>query len=353
MTLTRRSFTKLATAGLATGLTSGLASGLAAPALAQSKTKMKMILNWTYQGPQSWFFLAQDNGYFDEAGIEMTIDQGKGSGAAVGQVAGGAYDVGFGDVNALIRLVGTTDEETPICVYQMYNKPPFTVAVLSGSDIMTAEDLQGRKLGGAANDGALKLFPAFANVAGLDTSSIEILNFQSNLREQMLKSEQVEGVFGYVNTIRFSAKLSGMDPDKDIRFINYGDYGMDLYSNGMIVSKQMAAENPEAIKGMVWAINKGVADTLADLDAAVESVAAREPLINKPVEKERLIATLQDEMNHPELATTGLGAVDPDRFKTSIDIVVAADGLPRTPDASEIFTDAFLPAADERIYKLL
>ena len=122
-------------------------------------------------------------------------------------MAGGAYDVGFGDVNALIRLAGTKPEEAPLCVYQMYNKPPFTVAVLSDSDIKTAEDLQGRLLGGAANERA-EAFPAFANVAGLDTSGIEILNFKSNLREQMLKNKEVEGVFGYVNTIRFSAKLS-------------------------------------------------------------------------------------------------------------------------------------------------
>ncbi len=345
MTLTRRSFGKLAGAAAA--------ATFAAPAIAQGKTKIKMILNWRYQGPQSWFFLAQDKGYFDQAGIEMTMDQGNGSGAAVGHVAGGAYDVGFGDVNALIRLAGTKPDEAPLCVYQMYNKPPFTVAVLKDSDIMSAEDLQGRLLGGAANDGALKLFDAFASVAGLDTSKIEILNFKSNLREQMLKTKQVEGVFGYVNTIRFSAKLSGMNPDEEIRFISYGDYGMDLYSNGMIVPKAMAQDEPEMVKGMIWAINQGVKDTLADLDAAVDAVASREPLINKEIEKERLIATLQDEMNHPELATTGLGNVDPERFKQSIDLVVKANALPRTPEPSEIFSDAFLPAADERIYKLL
>ncbi|MEM8914290.1 MAG: ABC transporter substrate-binding protein [Pseudomonadota bacterium] len=345
MTTTRRDFTKLAGAAAV--------SMLAAPAIAQGKTKVKMILNWRYQGPQSWFFLAQDNGYFDEAGIDLTMDQGNGSGAAVGHVAGGAYDIGFGDVNALIRLAGTSPDEAPLCVYQMYNKPPFTVAVLADSDIQTAEDLEGRLLGGAANDGALKLFPAFANIAGLDTSDIEILNFKSNLREQMLKNKEVEGVFGYVNTIRFSAKLSGMNPDEEIRFISYGDYGMDLYSNGLIIPKAMAEENPEMVKGMCWAINQGVKDTLADLDAAVDAVAAREPLINKEVEKERLIATLQDEMNHPELATTGLGNVDPDRFKQAIDLVVKANSLPRTPEPSEIFSDAFLPAEDERIYKLL
>ena len=349
MTVTRRQVLKSA---LAAG--SALAtSGIAAPALAQGKTPMKMVLNWTYQGPQSWFFLAQDKGYFDEAGIDMTIDQGNGSGAAVGHVAGGAYDIGFGDVNALIRLAATKPDEAPLCVYQMYNKPPFTVAVLSSSDIKTAKDLEGRKLGGAANDGALKLFDAFTNVADIDASGIEILNFKSNLREQMLKSEQVEGVFGYVNTIRFSAKLSGMNPDEDIRFISYGDYGMDLYSNGLIVPKAMASEKPDLVKGLVWAINQGVKDTLADPDAAIESVAAREPLINKVVEKERLIATLQDEMNHPEVAKTGLGSVDPVRFEKAIDLVVEANALPRTPAIDEIYSDAFLPASEERIYKLL
>lgn len=335
------------------GSTAVAAASLAAPSLVRAKTPIKMILNWRYQGPQSWFFLAQDKGYFEEAGIEVIMDQGSGSGAAVGKVASGAYDVGFGDINALIRLASTKPEEAPIGVYQMYNKPPFTVAVLSSSDIKTAKDLEGRKLGGAASDGALKLFPAFSSVADVDTSGIEILNFKSNLREQMLKTEQVEGVFGYVNTIRFSAKLSGMDPDKDIRFISYGDYGMDLYSNGMIVSKKLASENPEAVKGLISGINKGVADTLADMDEAIDSVAKREPLINKVIEKERLIATLQDEMGHPELSTIGLGGVDETRFKKAIDIVVEANGLERTPDMSEIFTTEFLPAADEKIFKLV
>lgn len=346
MPMTRRDF--LRTTGA-----SAAAIGLGAPALAQNLRPLKMVLNWTYQGPQSWFFLAEDNGYFADAGIEMTIDQGNGSGAAVGSVAGGAYDVGFGDVNALIRLASIEPEAAPICVYQMYNAPPFTVAVLSSSDIMSAADLEGRMLGGAANDGALKLFPAFANLAGIDASGIEILNFQSNLREQMLKSEQVDGVFGFVNTIRFSAKLSGMNPDEEIRFIKFGDYGMDLYSNGLIIPKALAEESPDLVSGMVAAINRGVADTLADPEAAIESVARREPLINKEVELERLIATLTDEMNHPELADTGLGNVDPERFATSIDIVVEADGLPRTPAPEEIFTDAFLPPESERIYKLV
>lgn len=341
MMLTRR--TLLATTAAAAGLA-------AAPLRAQDMLPVKMILNWRYQGPQGWFFLAQDNGYFEEAGVEMTMDQGNGSGAAVGSVAGGGYDMGFGDINALIQLAAKNPEEAPVAVYVMYNRPPFTVAVRSDSDIMTAKDLEGRKLGGAANDGALKLWPAFTDIAGIDTSGVEILNFQPNLREQMLKSGQVEGVFGYVNTIRFSAMLSGMDPDKEIRFISYGDFGMDLYSNALIVSRELVNEHPEKVRGIVSAIDRGVRDTLADPDAAIEAVARREGLINKEVEKLRLMATLSDEMGHPEVAEYGLGMPDPERLKESIDIVVKANGLERTPSVDEIFTDAFLP--EDRIKSL-
>ena len=269
-----------------------------------------MVLNWKYQGPQGWFFLADDRGYFKAAGLNVTMDQGNGSGAPIPLVANGTYDVGFGDINALIEFAAKKPEEAPIAVYVMYNRPPFTIAVRADSDINTPKDLEGKTLGGAAGDGALKLFPAFCKIAKIDCSKINITNMQPNLREQMLMQGQVDGVFGYVNTIRFSAKLIGVDPDKQIRFINYGDYGMDLYSNAIIVSKKLAKDNPAAVRGLLAAINHGLEDTLKDPDAAVAAVAKREPLINIPVERERLDATLKDEMNHPEIAKIGLGNVD-------------------------------------------
>jgi NitT/TauT family transport system substrate-binding protein len=269
---------------------------LATPAAAQ--TKLKLVLNWKYQGPQGMFFLADDRGYFKAEGLEVTLDQGNGSGAAVPLVANGTYDVGFGDINALIELAAKKPEDAPIAVYVMFNQPPFTVAVKADSPIKSPKDFEGKTLGGAANDGALKLFPALCKLAKFDCSKVNITNMQPNLREQMLMQGQVDGVFGYVNTIRFSAKLMGVE-DKQLRYINYGDYGMDLYSNAIIVSKKLAKEKPEAVRGLVRAINRGLLDSLKD-----------------------------------------------------IDILVDANGLPRTPSVDEIFTPAFLPPADALPKKL-
>jgi len=329
----------------------GIATPLAAATPAAAETKLKMVLNWKYQGPQGWFFLAQDRGYFKAAGLDVTMDQGNGSGAPIPLVASGTYDVGFGDINALIQFAATKPAEAPIAVYVMYNQPPFTIAVRADSAIKTPKDLEGKTLGGAAGDGALKLFPAFCAIAKIDCTKIKITNMQPSLREQMLMKKEVDGVFGYVNTIRFSAKLMGV-ADKDIRYIKYGDYGMDLYSNAIIVSKKLTSENPTAVKGLIAAINHGLQDALKDPDAAIAAVVKREPLIKVKVERERFDATLKDEMNSPEIAKIGLGNVDPARLKKSIDILVTAEHLPRTPTLDEIYTSKFMPPAADLPHKL-
>ena len=95
------------------------------------------------------------------------------------------------------------------------------------------------------------------------------------------------------------------------------------------------------------ALNKAVIDSLKDPKMAVNAVLKREPLIKFDVELQRMDATLKDEMNHPEIAKIGLGNIDEARLKRSIDILVEASALPRTPKVDEIFTPAFLPPAAE------
>jgi len=46
--------------------------------------------------------------------------------------------------------------------------------------------------------------------------------------------------------------------DKDFRWFFYSDYGLDLYSNGIVVSQKLIKEKPEAVRGMVRAINRAI-----------------------------------------------------------------------------------------------
>lgn len=322
------------------------------PMLAQAQTPIKMVLNWKYQGPQAWFFMAQDKGYFKAEGLDVTIDQGDGSAAAITKVAAGAYTAGFGDINAVIDLAAKRPADAPVAVYMIYNTPPFTIAVKRDSGIQKPQDLQGKTLGAPANDGALKLFPAFAKATGIDASKVNISNMAPNLREQMLLRGQVDGILGYINTISFSAKLVGLDPEKDLRFIHFGDHGMDLYSNAVVFSRAFVKQNPEAVRGFLRAVNRAINEAVANPEAAMDVVMKREPLLKRNVETDRLMATIKDEMSHPEVARIGLGDVDVERLSRAIAIVVDASGLPRTPAVGEVFDRSFLPARAQRASKL-
>jgi NitT/TauT family transport system substrate-binding protein len=328
--------------------TCALALLVAPTAEAEPQTKIKMVLNWKYEGPQGIFFLAADRGYFSAAGLDVSFDQGNGSGAAVPLVANGSYDIGFGDINALVTLAAKNPEEAPVAVAMLYNEPPFVIVVKSDSPVKAPKDLEGKTIGAPANDGALKLFPAFCKVAQIDCAAVKLSNMQPNLREPMLMQGQIDGAFGYINTIRFAAKNMGIDPDTQLRFIRYSDYGMNLYSNSIIVSRKLIKEHPEAVRGFLTAMFKGINDAIRDPDAAVAAVASREPLIKTPLEKEKLLATMAQEMSDPEIASIGLGAIDNARLTKAIGILVDAQQLALTPKADQIFDASFLPPLADR-----
>ena len=235
----------------------------------------------------------------------------------------------FGDINAVIDFAARRPSEAPVGVYMLYNTPPFTVAVKADGPIRSPKDFEGRKLGGPANDGALKLFPAFSKVAKFDAGKVEISNMAPNLREQMLLRGQVDGVFGYINTIWFSAMLVGINPAKDLRFINFGDHGMDLYSNAILFSRNFVRENPKAVEGFVRAVNRALKDVVANSEAGMDAVMKREPLLKRDLEKDRLVATLKEEMSHPEIAKIGFGDIDTERMARAIRIVVESNQLPQ------------------------
>jgi NitT/TauT family transport system substrate-binding protein len=315
--------------------------------------KIRFILNWKYEGPQGYYFLAQDRGYFRDEGIDVAFDQGNGSAGPAPEVLNGSYDMGFGDINVLIELAARRPEKMPVAVAVLYNRPPYSVAVKSESPVHTPKDLAGKTLGGAANDPGIKLFPAFSKLTGLDPSSVKITTIQPTLAAQMVLRDQVDGVFGYYTTLWFATKLMGADPATQLRFIRYGDYGMDLFSNSIIVSNDLANNKPEVVRGFLRALYRGLADAIADPDAAIAAVVKREPLVRPSLEREKFLFTMKNDMSNPMIKTLGLGAVDPAKLARSIDIVVAANSLPRTPSVEEIFRADFLPPLADRPTKLV
>src|SRR6187551_1328557 len=120
---------------------------LFAGAAAAQETTIKFTLGWKTQGSDAAFFYARDNGFFKEEGLNVVIDQGEGSGATVTRVMSGAYDAGFGDINAIIQNASTRPADAPVMVYMIYSRAPFALLTKAASPIHSVKDMAGKKMG--------------------------------------------------------------------------------------------------------------------------------------------------------------------------------------------------------------
>lgn len=321
------------------------------PALADM-TDIRFTLGWKTQGSDAPFLLALNNGYFEDEGLNVTIDQGEGSAATVTRIMGGAYDAGFGDINAIIQNAAARPGEAPVMVYQLWNRPPFAIVTPKTAGIETPADFEGKTLGGAQGTPTTRLFPVFAELNGIDLELVSQESMAPNLQEPMMIRGDIDGAFVFTSTSWFNLIANRQDPANDYNWFNFEDYGMDLYSNGMMVSRKLMAENPEAVAGLVRAVNKATMEVAANQDSSVEAIMAFDNLINPELELARLEFALTNLMNAPEVTEIGMGDLVDERLTRSIEIVAKGYDLDRLPEASEIFDRSFLPPVDARAFEV-
>ena len=340
-------FTRRAFSVAATALAAGLVLATAMPAMAQ--TAVKFTLDWKFEGPAAGFFLALDKGYFKEQGLDVTIDTGNGSVEAIPRVATGAYQMGFGDINSLIKFLDEDPSQKVEAVMMVYDKPVFSIVGRKSLGITEdPKSVEGKKLGAPPPDGAFAQWAAFKAVAGIDDSAITIENIGFPVREPMLAKGEVNAVFGFAFSVILNLRAQGTPAD-DIATILFADHGLNLYGNAILVNEDFAAANPEAVKGFLKALAKGFADAVSDPAAGAAAVIAHNETLDPAIETERLQMAIDMNIKTPYVVENGMGGVDMDRLGASLETLKTSMGLKGLVTAADVFDPQYLPPKEERM----
>jgi NitT/TauT family transport system substrate-binding protein len=317
------------------------ALGLATPALGQ--TAVKFSLDWKYEGTQAPFLVALDRGYFKAEGLDVTIDTAGGSVEPINRLASRTYNMAFADINSLIKF-RDQNPQTPLkAIFMIYSNPPFAIVTRKSRGIARPKDLEGKKLGAPAADGAYAQWPIFVKANDIDAAKVEILNVGFPVREPMLVSGHVDAITGFSFSTYINVKHSGI-PQDDIVVMLMANYGVSLYGNAIMVSPSFAADKPEAVKGFLRAYLKALKETVKDPSAAIDSVLKRNETANREAELDRLQLALRD-----NILANGFGGVDLARLGRAIDQIALTYAFKSArPQAGDIFDASFLPPSAER-----
>ena len=316
---------------------------LPATVLAQSPTPIKFQLDWRFEGPAAFFLQPVAKGYFKDAGLNVAVDAGNGSGGAVQRVASGSYDIGFADMASLMEFHANNADapNKPVAVMVVYNNTPAAVMALKKSGIAKPADLTGKKLGAPVFDAGRKAFPIFAKANQVGTVTWTAMD--PPLRETMLVRGDVDAITGFTFTSLLNLEARGAKAS-EVVVLQYPDYGVKLYGNAIIASPKLIKENPAAIKAFLEAFTKGAKDVMANPAASIVHVKERDGIANTALETRRLQLAIDTVINSADARAEGFGQVVPARLSLMASQVSDAFATKTRVKAEDVWNGSFLPS---------
>jgi NitT/TauT family transport system substrate-binding protein len=276
-------------------------------------------------------YVALEKGYFTQAGIDIEFDYSMET-DAVALV--GANELQFAVVSGDQVLLARAQGLPVVYVLAWYQDYPVSVVSKVGQGILTPTDLKGKHIGLPGLYGASYIgLRALLNAGGLKESDVTLDSIGYN-QVASLVSDREQAVVVYTNNEPIMLRSSGTQID-EIRVKDYAH----LISNGLITNEKTIAQDPDLVRMMNQAFLKGIADTIANPDAAyqiclkyVEGLAQADQAVQKQV-----LATSIEFWKANQL-----GYSDPAAWQNTEQVLLDMGFITKPLDVSQAFSNEFL-----------
>ncbi|HUQ55134.1 ABC transporter substrate-binding protein [Lentzea sp.] len=292
------------------------------PPPAREKTEVSYLTSFNTFGRDAYAYVAQEKGFFDEAGLDVTITPGTGSVDVLKLVAGGRADFGVADFTATAITVAR--ERLPVTtIAAVQQKSLAAIVALEGGGIREPADLAGKRIGDQPGSTNQVMFPVYAKAAGIDPDTVQFVPSAPPALPQLLAAGQVDGIGQFVvgkPLIEAAAK------GRKAVVLPYGDLVPDLYGNALVTSKEIAANRAELAGRFAGALLKG-------LEYSVEHPDEVGPILKKyQPAQDVIVANTEVRLMEPFVSPPGytgrVGGLNELRVEKIIQTLVEAGAIP-------------------------
>jgi NitT/TauT family transport system substrate-binding protein len=304
---------------------------------AQAPAKVVFALNWFAVGDHAAYWVALDRGYYKSRGLEVELQNSKGSGDSIAKVDSGRADVGLADAvvviprvaqGAKIKVVGAVFDLTPLNIWTRKD-----------TGITKPKDLEGKLLAAPAGDAQRQLFPAFAKLNGVDESKVKWLSIEPAAKFVALSEKRADAVPDYTTGQPFWEKAVGKD---NLVRMPWSQFGFDTYSMSIMASDKTLNERPKVLRDFLAASYLGWRDVMQDPKGSLEIFKKRVPDIDLALIEPNMMLGLEL-MKTERYAKNGLGWMERAKMCRTVEIINSyMPDMPRKVGCDEVFTNEFL-----------
>ena len=303
---------------------------------AWSMDEVSLRLNWYVGGLHTPFYLGKDRGYYKDEGIDLTINEGRGSANTVQVTAAGSDTFGLADSASLMLLAAKGAEVK--AVMSLINTSIFGVISLEENGIKTAKDLEGKRLAITAGDALTQLFPAIIKFNKLDKSKITLVQVDPAGKVVSLLEKRVDALLGGLDDQFFLIKAKGFKPAG----LAFSENGANTIGMVILTQDVNIQTKPDMVRRFVRATVKSWDAAKADPDAAVAAAAKVKPDLNLASQKEQLLKDLTF-VESPATKGHPIGWGAPSDWETTKEILTEYRDLKTDKPASFFYTNDFIP----------
>ncbi|HYB55262.1 MAG TPA: ABC transporter substrate-binding protein [Alphaproteobacteria bacterium] len=243
---------------------------LAGPALAADK--VTLMLNWYVYGEHAPFYYGKEKGFYAAKGIDLEIQEGRGSGIVAQVVAAGTVPFGYVDVPTMMRAAVKGAPVIAVGVALQTN--PMSVMGFADKNIRKPSDIKGKTVATTPGDSMSQIWPLFLKKTGLKESDFQTVSGDATTKLNAVINGQADLLLGYVMDQSMKIKDA---TGKEVYPIRFADYGINLVSSGVITNTDYLKEHADLVRRFLAASVKSIQEASMHARDAAQAILNANP----------------------------------------------------------------------------